>query len=311
MDSIAFLFAGQGAQYVGMGRELYETFPLVKATFDKASRLLGYDVTNVMFDDLDKLNDTRYTQPLMFVLEAATRDLLASFGVESSVTCGLSLGEYGAFYDAGCFDFDTGVSLLAARGQAMALASNQVEGKMAAVIGLDTDALEQIIDEVEDYVTIANYNTIGQLVLSGESKAVEQAALLAKERGARRVIELATSGPFHSALMAPAVLRFGPTLDATPLASPNKTLYTNVNGDLAPTDLHAVLKDQITHSVRFYPMIERMLEQGIRTFVEIGPKTTLNSFVKKLDRTVRLLHVEDLASLKETLHTLEVDNPWE
>lgn len=306
MKPIAFLFSGQGSQYVGMGRELYDQYDSVKARFDEASKILGYDVKDVMFEDEDRLHDTTYTQPLMFLLYVSILDVLQEQGIQSTHTCGLSLGEYGALYDAGCFDFATGLRLLDARGKAMAEASNTVSGSMSAILGLDAEPLEAIIQQVDGYVTIANYNTYGQLVISGEEHAVNTVNELALTAGAKRAIPLQTSGPFHSKLMEPATTLFQQTLDTTTLNEPQKALLVNVSGTYYEGNVKQNLLQQITSSVYFYQMIEQLLADGVDTFIEIGPKKTLRSFVKKINRKVLALNVEDLASLQQTLEQLEV-----
>ena len=306
MKPIAFLFSGQGAQYVGMGQELYDQYDIVKERFKEASTILGYDVKDILFGDEDKLNDTLYTQPLMFVLYVSILDVLEVNGVTSTHTCGLSLGEYGALYDAGCFDFVTGLTLLAARGKAMAEASNEVQGSMSAILGLDAKPLEAIIKEVDGYVTIANYNTYGQLVISGEDNAVKAVNEKALEAGAKRAIPLQTSGPFHSKLMEPAVTLFQTALESITLQEPQKELLVNVTGTYHDGDLKQNMLTQITSSVYFYQMIEQLIADGVDTFIEIGPKKTLRSFVKKINRKVKALNVEDLISLQKTLEQLEV-----
>lgn len=306
MKPIAFLFSGQGAQYVGMGQELYDQYDIVKQRFTEASKILGYDVKEILFGNEDKLNNTMYTQPLMFVLYVSILDVLEVNGVTSTHTCGLSLGEYGALYDAGCFDFATGLTLLAARGKAMAEASNHVQGSMSAILGLDAEPLEAIIEEVDGYVTIANYNTYGQLVISGEDNAVKAVNEKALVAGAKRAIPLQTSGPFHSKLMEPAVTLFQTALESITLQEPQKELLINVTGTYHEGDLKQNMLTQITSSVYFYQMIEQLLKDGVETFIEIGPKKTLRSFVKKINRKVKALNVEDITSLQQTLEQLEV-----
>lgn len=303
------MFSGQGSQYVGMGQELYNQYPSVQLLFQQASDILGYDVKMILFEDEEKLNDTLYTQPLLFVLYASIHKVLAENSVQSTHTCGLSLGEYGALYDAGVFDFKTGLHLLQARGQFMNEASAAVSGSMAAVLGLDKEPLLEAINQVDGYCTIANYNTYGQIVISGDVQAVKEVSNLAKEAGAKRVVPLNTSGPFHSALMKDAANQFGQFIKKYSFTEPTKPLLTNVNGSYHQGSLNDVMVQQITSSVYFYQMIEQLIQDDVTTFIEIGPKKTLSSFVKKIDRSLTILNVEDLASLQRTLDTIkEVGN---
>lgn len=304
----AFMFSGQGSQYVGMGQELYNNYDVVQDLFHTASDILGYDVKTIMFEQEELLNDTLYTQPLMFVLYASILAVLQEHGIESTHTCGLSLGEYGAMYDAGVFDFTTGLTLLEARGRLMNQASAQVTGKMAAVLGLDKEPLLAAIEAVDGYCTIANYNTYGQLVISGEEEAVAIVSELAKEAGAKRVIALNTSGPFHSTLMQQAADDFRTFVSDFTFHKPTKPLLTNVNGSYGEGSIKESMISQITSSVYFYQMIEQLIADGVTRFVEIGPKKTLSSFVKKINRSLTICNVEDETSLVRTLNTLKEDD---
>lgn len=304
--SIAFMFSGQGSQYVTMCQELYEDYDVVKELFAEASTVLGYDVKEIMFHIEELLHNTLYTQPLLFVMYVSIVEVLRLNRIESTHTCGLSLGEYGALYDSGCFDFKTGLELLKHRGFYMEEACQKTVGKMSAILGMDADDLHEVIQHTNGYVTIANYNTYGQLVISGEEEAVYEVNKKAIKNGAKRAILLQTSGPFHSKLMNSARLKFGEYLNTVSLQEPRKKLLTNVNGGYYVGPLQEVMSDQITNSVYFYQMIETLLQDGVDTFVEIGPKKVLSSFVKKIDRTVLIVNVEDRQSLHDTIKALEV-----
>lgn len=305
----AFMFSGQGAQYVGMGKEFFENYECARKIFLQADEILGYKISKIMFEDEEKLNDTKYTQVAMFTLYAATLEVLKESGIESNYSCGLSLGEYGALYHNEVFDFETGLNLLKNRGTFMNEASAKVDGKMSAIIGLESELLLNIIDTVDGYVKIANYNTYGQLVISGEEQAVLKVNELALEAGAKRAILLNTSGPFHTKLMSEASDNLSKYISGIQFNNPSKKLLINTTGDFHKSeDLKEVMSNQITSSVLFYQMIEKLLEEGVDTFIEIGPKKTLSGFVKKIDRKLNIVNVENVDSLQKALTKMEGTN---
>jgi len=232
-------------------------------------------------------------------------DVLNEVGVEASYSMGLSLGEYGAMYHNNVFDFETGLRLLEKRGQYMQEASAKVEGKMSAILGMDADALLDLLDQVDGFVKIANYNTYGQLVISGETNAVLEVNRLALENGAKRAILLNTSGPFHTEIMKEASERLGEYIESMKFKEPKHHFLLNTTGTYFEKDMKQEMVSQITNSVMFYQMIEQCLEDGVDTFIEIGPKKTLLGFVKKINRNVTMCNVEDLESLEATIKKLE------
>lgn len=302
---IALMFSGQGAQYEGMGKSLYDNYDCAKKIFDQADQILGYSLSSIMFEDEEKLNDTFYTQTAMFTLYAAILEVLKVKGVEAYYSMGLSLGEYGAMYHNNVFDFETGLKLLEARGKFMQEASSKVEGKMSAILGIEADVLLKLIDQVDGYVKIANYNTYGQLVISGQEHAVLKVNELALENGAKRAILLNTSGPFHTVLMKEAGEKLGEYIEHIEFNDPDYHLLVNTTGTYFEQNIKQEMVSQITNSVKFYQMIEQCLEDGIDTFIEVGPKKTLLGFVKKVNRKVTMCNVEDVESLEATLKKLE------
>lgn len=300
------MFSGQGSQYQGMGKELYDNFEIVKETFDKADRHLGYSLTNIIFNDEAKLNETLYTQLAIYTLEASILYLLRENGVNSDATLGLSLGEYAAYLDSGVFDFTKGLDVISKRSLFMSEASKKVSGKMSAILNLDEKSILDIVNnKVDGYVSIANYNSYGQIVITGEEKAVLQANKLALDSGARRVVVLNTSGAFHSLLMKEAADDFNEYLKEETFYEPNKELLINVTGSYYVKDIKDVMRDQITNSVMFYQMIEKLIEDKIEVIIEIGPKKVLSSFVKKISRDIQLFNVEDKESFKNLIDKIK------
>ncbi|MFM0773709.1 ACP S-malonyltransferase [Streptococcus suis] len=303
MTKIAFLFAGQGAQTVGMARDLYEYSPIVRETFDRASRILGYDIRDLIDNQEDKLHQTCYTQPAILTTSLAIYRLLAEKGIKPDMVAGLSLGEYSALVASGALAFEDAIALIAKRGEYMETAAPAGTGKMVAVLNTDVNLIEEVCSSVTSgIVSPANYNTPAQIVIGGEVAAVDEAVELLKEAGVKRMIPLNVSGPFHTALLRPASEQLAQALEEVEFANFQVELVGNTEATvMKKEDIKSLLTRQVMEPVRFYESIATMQEAGVTNFIEIGPGKVLAGFIKKIDKTAEVVTVEDAASLQEFL----------
>ncbi|MDD3347266.1 ACP S-malonyltransferase [Oscillibacter sp.] len=305
---LGFLYAGQGSQHPGMGADLYEAFPAFRAVIDRAE--VDFDLKEVSFTDAHGvLNETRYTQPCMVAFAAGLTAVLKEAGITPAAVAGLSLGEYSALHAAGVFDAAEAVKLAAFRGKAMERAAEGHESAMVAVLGLARDALEGCCRDSAEYgcVVIANYNCPGQMVLGGDKAAVERAAALAKERGARRCLPLKVSGPFHTPLMAPAGEALRKYFEGVSFGEPSiPVLFNCLGGEKSPTDTVAqLLVRQVQSSVYMEDSIRKMASMGLDALVEIGPGKALSGFVKKTAPELPVYAVETVADVASLIQLIK------
>ena len=306
MSKIAFIYPGQGAQYIGMGQEFYEQTETGKKTFDKASELLGFSMPDLCFKENDQLNITEYTQAAMVTVSIAMTKVLNELGVFADVTAGLSLGEYAALFAAGVMREEDAITVVRQRGILMQEAVPAGIGAMAAILALENETIEKVTKDIED-VWIANYNCPGQTVISGKKEAVDLACEKLKEAGAKRTLSLNVSGPFHSGMLVQAGEKLGKVLEGISLNTPSIPYVANVTADYV-TDASKVrdlLTRQVSSSVRWQQSVEAMIADGTDTFVEIGPGKTLSGFMKKISRDVKVMNIEKLSDMEKAVEELK------
>ena len=300
---LGFIFAGQGAQYVGMGKELYEQYEVVRDVFNQAH--IDFDVKKVCFEGPeDILNETSYAQPCLLTTSLAIARVIESYGIHPDYVAGLSLGEYSALTYAGAYDLQDAIAIVRRRGQLMSEALPAGTTSMAAVLAMDASRIEDVIKDIDD-VTIANYNCPGQIVITGKKEAVEKATEKLKEAGAKRVIPLKVSGAFHSPLLEDASMKLKAELEKYDIHQPQIPVVYNISGKEEDGKLIDILTKQIKSSVYFYQSLQYMIDHGVEAFVEIGPGKALSAFVKKTDKSIPVYSVDSIESLNQLLGALK------
>ena len=310
MAKTAFIFPGQGAQYVGMAKDFYDKYEECRKIIDEADELMDFDLKAIMFEENELINKTEYTQAAMLAAECCILKAVELKGIKADITAGLSLGEYAALVASGALDFADAMKLVRKRGMYMENEVPAGKGTMAAVIALDAaiidDICAKITEESGKVVSAANYNCPGQIVITGEEGAVAAAAEKLKEAGARRCIPLKVSGPFHSEMLKGAGEKLAGVLVDVELKEFSMPYVTNVTADYVTdiSEIKELLGRQVYSSVRWQQSVERMIADGVDTFIEIGPGRTLTGFLKKINKNVTGLHIEKVEELEEVVRLL-------
>ncbi|MGG0944282.1 ACP S-malonyltransferase [Bacillus subtilis] len=314
MSKIAFLFPGQGSQFIGMGKELYEQVPAAKRLFDEADETLETKLSSLIFEGAaEELTLTYNAQPALLTTSIAVLEKFKESGITPDFTAGHSLGEYSALVAAGALSFKDAVYTVRKRGEFMNEAVPAGEGAMAAILGMDAEALKQVTDKVTEegnLVQLANLNCPGQIVISGTAKGVKLASELAKENGAKRAIPLEVSGPFHSELMKPAAEKLKEVLDACDIKDADVPVISNVSADVMTekAEIKEKLIEQLYSPVRFEESINKLIAEGVTTFIEIGPGKVLSGLVKKVNRRLKTIAVSDPETIELAIQTLKEEN---
>ena len=306
MSKIAFIFPGQGAQACGMGKDFYEQTETGKRIFDKATQLMGFSMPQLCFEENDRLDILEYTQAAMVTASIAMMRVLEENGIKPDVAAGLSLGEYCALAAAGVMSDEDAIWTVRQRGILMQEAVPVGEGAMAAILALDAAAIEEVTGAMEG-VWIANYNCPGQIVISGEKAAVEEACEKLKAAGAKRAVMLNVSGPFHSGMLTAAGEKLGQVLSRMELHEPRIPYVANVTAQYVKSaaEVKELLTRQVSSSVRWQQSVEAMIGDGVDTFIEIGPGKTLAGFMRKISRDVKTLNVEKLEDIGKAAEALK------
>lgn len=301
---IVFMFSGQGAQYCGMGKELYDNFEICKEVFDSANDQLGFSIADMCFNQNENLNQTEYTQPAILTMSIAIFRLMKSNNINPQYLAGLSLGEYSALTASGAFKFEEAVKLVRKRGKFMTEAVPEGAGAMIAILGLDRESIEQACKEAQPFgiVMPANYNAPGQIVIAGEVKAVEEAQKIVLAKGAKKAVKLNVSGPFHTSMLKPASDKLNEELKNISINNMNIPVITNLTGEIinSKDDIIDILTKQVMNPVRWEETIRNLINLGADTFIELGPGKTLCAFVKKISKEVNTFNVEDIKSFEKT-----------
>ena len=311
MPKISFIFPGQGAQYAGMGKDFYDAFSESKAVFEKANALLDFNLLEMCFTENLKIHQTEYTQAAIFTVSEAIRMVLEKRGIKPDVCAGLSLGEYNALVASGVLDFETTLLVVRKRGILMEQAVPAGKGSMAAVLYLDSTIIEQVCNSIEGIVEIANYNSPVQTVISGEREAVAKACEKLKQVGAKKVIPLKVSGPFHSPLLKKAGKQLYEVLRELPAHTSNIPYMTNVTAEYVSImeseqeRVKKLLEKQVSSPVLWRQTIEAMIADGVDIFVEVGPGKTLSSLVRQINKQVSVFNIEKVADLEVLEMNLE------
>lgn len=306
MSKTAFVFPGQGAQKIGMGKDFYDAFDTAKQIFEDASNWLSLDMKALCFEENEKLDLTEYTQAALVTTSLAMAHVVREKGLTPDVTAGLSLGEYCAIEMAGGMSLKSAVCTVRERGILMEHAVPAGKGSMAAVLGMKAEDIENTISSV-DGVEIANYNCPGQIVITGKKEGVERAAELLKENGAKRVIPLNVSGPFHSSMLKKAGQELEKILEAQEVSLLKIPYVTNVTGDFVheEREIKSLLSRQISAPVKWQQSVENMILNGVDTFVEIGPGRTLNGFIRKINRDVSVYSIQTVEDMEKVIQAVK------
>lgn len=304
---IGFLFPGQGAQSIGMGKDLYENYQEVRDIYENVHKITGVDIKKITFDGTEQeLSKTQNTQIAVLTMSLAILKLLEKKGINAEISAGLSLGEYTALIYSKCISFEDGVKLVKKRGEYMQNLLPKGDWAMAAILGMEDEKVEEVCKKVVDgFVVPVNYNTQGQVVISGEKTAVEQAEIIAKEMGAKKVRILKTSGPFHTKKLIEASNALRKDLEKININKFKTKVVKNIDGDIYKDEenIKDILAEHMISPVKFSKCLETMLKMGIDTFVEIGPGKTLSGFVKRMktEKEIKIYNICDVKSLENTL----------